>query len=268
MDLHQTCHFAQTIAREAGALLRDGLAQPKQIKTKSTAIDWVTQYDEASEHLIKTRLAAALPDHGFVGEETGVTSGDSPFVWYIDPLDGTMNYAHGLPFFSVSLALAHNGRSLLGVVYSPMLDECFYALAGEGAWVMQGGGEKRPLIPSPTTDLQASLLCTGYPHNRRLTGITNLPQTAAFLHAAQGIRRLGSAALELAYVAAGRLDGFWELRLSSWDYAAGVLLVQEAGGCVTQTNGTPYALAGELPLVASNGHIHQQMLAVLAGANS
>jgi myo-inositol-1(or 4)-monophosphatase len=147
-----------------------------------------------------------------------------------------------------------------------MLDECFYGLAGEGAFVVQTGGEKRPLTVSPTADLQASLLCTGYPHDRRLTGITNLPQTSAFLHAAQGIRRLGSAALELAYVAAGRLDGFWELRLSSWDYAAGVLLVQEAGGRVTQTDATPYALAPELPLVASNGHIHQQMLAILAQA--
>lgn len=264
MNLHQTCHLAQTIAREAGALLRDGLMRPKQIKTKSTPIDWVTQYDEASEQLIKTRLAAAFPDHGFIGEETGATNDDRPFVWHIDPLDGTLNYAHGVPFFAVSLALAHNGRSLLGTIYTPMLDECFYAIVGEGAFMVQGAGEKRPLIPSTTTNLQTSLLCTGYPHNRHLTGITGYPQTRAFLQAAQDVRRLGSAALEMAYVAAGRLDGFWEMRLSSWDYAAGALLVQEAGGTVTQTNGTPYALAGELPLAASNGHIHQQMLDVLA----
>lgn len=251
------------IAREAGALLREGLGRGTAVTYKSSDVDLVTEYDTAAEALITTQLKAAFPGHRLVAEESGHHQGDGrDYVWYIDPLDGTNNFAHGLPHFAVSLALYAGQRPLLGVVYDPMRDECFSAVSGGGAQLVSGGAE-RPLRVSQAEDLLHSLLATGYPYDRHRSEQDNLAQAAAFLKAGQGLRRAGAAALDLAYVAAGRLDGYWEFKLKSWDVAAGLLLVQEAGGHVSTIDGRPLSLEPMLSLVASNGRIHPAMITVL-----
>ncbi|MEM7114331.1 MAG: inositol monophosphatase family protein [Chloroflexota bacterium] len=261
MDLTAVCQTAQEIAREAGAYLKEGLDQPKAITRKSSDIDWVTQYDTGSEALIRQRLDAAFPDHGFYGEEGGDQTTDSPYVWYVDPIDGTTNFAHGVPFFSVSLALYENGRPLVGVIYDPMRDEAFHAVAGQGALVTRGGVSKRCWV-SKTAVLTDALFATGFSYDRQQSRKSNVPEVSRFLQVAQGIRRTGSGALDIAYVAAGRFDGYWEQRLSCWDMAAGVLLVQEAGGKATFMDGSPFTIQSEFGLVASNGRLHDEMLTI------
>jgi myo-inositol-1(or 4)-monophosphatase len=250
------------IAREAGALLRDGLGQGLSIQEKGTAVDWVTQFDEQAEALIVSRLQTAFPDHGLVAEEGSRANGDSPLTWYIDPLDGTNNFAHGLPVFCVSLALFEGNRPLVGIIYDPMRDECFSGASGLGA-TLTTADRTTPLQVSGATQLVHSLLATGFPYDRHTTKIDNVEPLLRFLKRVQGIRRAGSAALDMAYVAAGRLDGYWEYKLNSWDIAAGVLLVQEAGGQVTLIDGTPFSLSDSISLMASNGRIHPLMLDVL-----
>ncbi|MDX1613248.1 MAG: inositol monophosphatase family protein [Candidatus Promineifilaceae bacterium] len=268
LNWHEAHTLAVALAREAGALLRHGLQQPKQIAQKSSAIDLATEYDHAAERLILTKLRHAFPDHRLLGEEAGqeaLPSGraDSPFVWYVDPLDGTNNFTHGYPFFAVSLALYESGHPRLGVVYDPLADECFSAVAGEGARLETATGQTRIRV-SNADELVDSLLGTGFPYDRHHASHDNLAQVGAFLKRVQGLRRSGSAALDLAYLAAGRLDGFWEFKLSSWDIAAGILLVREAGGQVTDLGGAPFALQSPEAIVASNGQIHEAMLATLA----
>ncbi|HRQ38463.1 MAG TPA: inositol monophosphatase family protein [Chloroflexota bacterium] len=261
MELQQVLDTAVHIAREAGELLRQGYGQEKEITVKGTAVDWVTQFDQQAETLIVSRLRAAFPDHTLVGEEGGTMNGEgsSAYTWHIDPLDGTTNFAHGFPVFSVSLALVSEGRSLVGVVYDPLRDECFTAVAGQGAWL-----NGRQLRVSQANSLLRSLLATGFPYDRHTAEHDNVAQVARFLKQAHGIRRAGSAALDLAYVAAGRLDGYWEFKLNSYDVAAGLVLVQEAGGQVTDMAGSPTLIAPQMAVVASNGRIHAHMLAVLA----
>jgi myo-inositol-1(or 4)-monophosphatase len=250
------------IAREAGALLRDGLGQGLSIQQKGTAVDWVTQFDEQAEVLIVERLQTAFPDHGLVAEEGSRANGDSPLTWYIDPLDGTTNFAHGMPIFCVSMALYEGDRPLVGIIYDPMRDECFGGASGQGATLTTPGGTT-PLRVSQATELIHSLLATGFPYDRHHSDHDNMRQLIAFLKRAQGIRRNGSAALDMANVAAGRLDGYWEFKLNSWDIAAGVLLVQEAGGQVTLVDGSPFVLSAPVSLIASNGRLHPQMLEIL-----
>lgn len=265
MNLQSVLVTAVTIAKEAGDLLRSGYSQEKEVTAKSSAVDWVTQFDQAAEDLITTRLRAAFPDHTLVGEEGGMmSSGDSQYTWYIDPLDGTTNFAHGFPVFCVSMAMYEGSRPLqqrpcVGIVYDPLRDECFTAVTGQGAWL-----NERPLRVSQADTLIRSLLGTGFPYDRHTSEQDNLRELGLFLKQAHGIRRAGAAALDLAYVAAGRLDGYWEYKLNSWDVAAGILLVQEAGGMVTDMRGETAVIVPTCDLVASNGRIQADMVAVLS----
>ena len=246
--------FAIAIAHEAGAFLKKRISCEHVVHYKGE-INIVTGEDRGSEEILKSRISKAFPDHGILAEESSEIDARSEFRWIIDPLDGTTNYAHGYPFFCTSIAYEVAGALVCGVVYNPVFDELFFASLGKGAFL---NGE--PLKTSATTDLKQSLLATGFPYD--LDGVNNLDHFAAFLFQAQALRRDGSAALNLAYVAAGRFDGFWELHLNSWDTAAGVLLLKEAGGRVTGFEGEPFDIyAGRV--VASNGLIHEAMLRVL-----
>jgi myo-inositol-1(or 4)-monophosphatase len=244
-------------ARAAGELLRSELAGARRIAFKGAPTNLVTEMDARAETLILGRLREAFPDDATLSEEIGGAAGRSGRRWIVDPLDGTTNYAHGLPLFAVSIGLEVDGRVMLGVVCDPIHDELYVAERGAGAFV-----NDRKLEVSRATTLDESLLVTGFPYNIRETDDNNLREYAAFSLRAQGARRLGSAVLYLSWLAAGRLDGYWELRLGAWDVAAGSLLVEEAGGRVTALDGSPLDL--ERPSVlASNGIIHAEMLAVL-----
>jgi myo-inositol-1(or 4)-monophosphatase len=242
---------AIAVAREAGEILREEFHRPPQIRYKGE-VDLVTQADRRSEEAIVTRLSACFPDHAIAAEEGSGHEGSSEYRWHVDPLDGTTNFAHGYPCFCVSIALAQAGTLLAGVVYNPIYDELYAAARGEGATL---NGRKIEVSTVPT--LATSLLCTGFPVHKRLA-TPNIHYYWDFTLRSHGVRRDGSAALDLACVAAGRFDGFWEFNLQKWDTAAGVLLVQEAGGKVTDFHGKPYELGGPVVL-ATNGLIHEEM---------
>ena len=246
-------------ARAAGRLLREHVDEPRRIAYKGRPTDLVTEMDGRAEALIVERLRRAFPDDAILAEELGAAPGPSGRRWLVDPLDGTTNYAHGLPIFAVSVALEREGRVELAVAYDPTRDELFVAERGAGATL-----NDVPLAVSGTATLGESLLVTGFPYDIRTTTDTNLPEYAAFSVRARAVRRLGSAVLDLAYVAAGRFDGYWELRLGPWDVAAGVLLVEEAGGRVTDLEEGPLDLDAPR-VVASNGLVHPELLTVLAG---
>jgi myo-inositol-1(or 4)-monophosphatase len=252
--------LAVAIAREAGALQRERFREPRTIQTKSSAIDLVTDVDHASDALIAERLRAARPDDGILSEELGDRPGKSGVVWVIDPLDGTTNYAHGFPHFAVSIGIEKGGARVGGVIYDPLRDELFAAERGAGA---TRNGEK--IRVSAESDLERSLLGTGFAYDVHSAEIDNLDYFARFIKRAQAVRRAGSAALDLAYVACGRFDGFWELSLHPWDICAGALLVCEAGGTVTDLDGSPVPRSGQR-IVASNGKVHAALLAVLRGS--
>jgi myo-inositol-1(or 4)-monophosphatase len=254
--MNDRAQFALGLAREAGQILMQGYDKGKSVGYKGV-IDPVTEYDLRSERYIATRLAGAYPEDGILAEEGGQLE-QGAAQWLVDPLDGTVNYAHGLPIFSVSIAYVVGEKPQLGVVYDPAKDEMFHALRDGGAWL---NGE--PIQVSETSTLDESLLVTGFPYDLRTHPENNLNHFNAFALQVQGLRRLGSAALDLAYVACGRLEGYWELRLAPWDWAAGMLLVAEAGGQVTRVDGTYEVFADPPSMVASNGHIHQAMLRVL-----
>ena len=247
---------AEAAARAAGALLRAHRGAPGSVRTKSSPINLVTEIDREAEALVIDTIRARFPGHAILGEEGGA-QGASTYRWIIDPLDGTTNFVHGLPLFSVSIGLEVAGRMAVGVVYDPSLDECFVAERGAGAFL-----DGRRLAVSETAELGASLLATGFPYDVRDTPDNNLAEYAAFTRQNRSVRELGSAAITLAAVAAGRLDGYWELVLGPWDVAAGLLLVQEAGGRVTDLRGDPLDLAAPR-VVASNGRIHEAMLRTL-----
>lgn len=249
--------FAIRAAKEAGRLLRDRLGTRIDISHKG-AINLVTDVDLASERLIREQIATHYPRHQVLAEEGGLAESNSEYRWIIDPLDGTTNYAHGYPIFCVSIALEHRGEIILGVVYDPMREELFTAERGAGAAL-----NNRSIRVSSTADLMKSLLSTGFPYDIRTSKLTNLDHWANFAMSAQALRRDGAAALDLCYVACGRFDGFWELNLSSWDMAAGALIVEEAGGRVTDFEGNRFDVY-KPEVVASNGAIHRAMLKVLA----
>jgi myo-inositol-1(or 4)-monophosphatase len=241
----------------AGAVLRERLSLDRTIDFKG-AIDLVTDADRASEALVEQAITSRFPDHRFVGEETTFLSGDIPagterYSWLVDPLDGTTNYAHRYPHFAVSIALEHAGQIILGVVYDPMRDELFVAERGAGA-TMNGA----PIAVSKIDTLERSLLGTGFPYTAEERR-ENARVWNGFLTLSQGVRRDGSAALNLCYVACGRLDGFWERPLNAWDLAAGSLLVEEAGGVVTGYNGTPFG-PYRREIICSNGVIQQELV--------
>lgn len=247
---------AREAALKAGRILRDNLNGARQISYKSD-INLVTEMDMRSERAIVETLQAAFPDHGILAEEETNIRNESGLQWIIDPLDGTTNYAHGYPCFSVSIALEQEGEVIAGVVYDPMRDELFTAGKGQGAFL---NGSR--LRVSAVDTLIKSLLSTGFPYDRKECERNNLDYFRDLLMASQEVRRDGSAALDLCAVAAGRFDGFWELKLKPWDVAAGSLMVREAGGTVSDLAGNPVRLdAGEI--LASNGRIHGQMVRVL-----
>jgi myo-inositol-1(or 4)-monophosphatase len=244
-------------ARTAGRLLRDEISGQRRIGYKGSPTNLVTDMDARAEALILDRLRAAFADDAVLAEEAGAGSGRSGRRWIVDPLDGTTNYAHGVPLFAVSVALEVEGRVALGVVYDPSRDELYVAELGAGARLNDA-----PITVSAAGTLDESLLATGFPYDVRQTR-ANLAEFAAFTLRARAVRRLGSAVLYLAWVAAGRFDGYWELSVGPWDVAAGMLLVEEAGGRVSDLAGGRLDL-GAPAIVASNGRIHDEMLAVLA----
>jgi myo-inositol-1(or 4)-monophosphatase len=259
--MSQTLDTATAIAREAGALLRGGFRAERRLNYKSRS-ELVTDMDVASERLIVERLAQHYPAHHIITEEGGGREQQSRSVWLIDPLDGTNNYAHGNPFWSVSIALVEDGELAAGVVYAPMFDECFTAERG-GPALLNGA----PITVSTIAELRQAQLSTGFPYERWSGPKTNLPELGAVVMRCQDVRRLGSAALDLCYVADGRNDGHWEVVLKPWDSAAAALILQRAGGAVTLCDGSPYSPFGG-DIVASNGRIQAEILAVLAAVKA
>jgi myo-inositol-1(or 4)-monophosphatase len=248
---------AARIAREAGDLLLEALGGERSIELKGE-IDLVTEMDRRSERLITGRLQERFPGTRILAEEGTATGGDGDAgLWIVDPLDGTTNYAHGFPVFCVSMALERAGCLELGVVHDPTRGETFSARRGDGARL-----NDRPLGVSRRGPLGEALLATGFPYDIRTSPRNNLRAFGAMARRARGVRRAGSAALDLAYVAAGRLDGYWEEKISPWDVAAGVLLVLEAGGTVTDYAGRPADIRSR-QILASNGRIHAEMSEVL-----
>jgi myo-inositol-1(or 4)-monophosphatase len=254
-------NFAIQTARDAGRLLAERFGRTLQITNKGE-LDLVTESDLASERLIIDRIKTYHPRHAILAEESGASAPvdhepRSEWRWIIDPLDGTTNYAHGYPCFCVSMGLEREGKMEVGVIYDPLRDEVFTAERGQGASL-----NGRRIQVSATPNLSGALLCTGFPYDVRERSefarhFTN------FIMNAQGVRRDGAAALDLAYVACGRFDGFWEEGLKPWDVAAGVLMVEEAGGRVSNYAGEAFSIYTP-PIVASNGLVHEQMMQVLS----
>lgn len=247
--------FAESLATGAGSILREHHGKRHTIEYKG-AIDLVTEVDRAAEAYMRERLAETFPDHEILGEEEGLKTSGSAYRWLLDPVDGTTNYAHGFPYYCVSVGLEHEGHIIAGAVYNPILDELFSAALGEGA-TLNGV----PIRVSETDELRRSLLTTGFPYQVIQDG-SNLPLFTRFLYRCQAVRRAGSAALDLCHVACGRYDGFWEPGLSPWDVAAGSLIVQEAGGKMSDYHGGPFDPYAK-ELLASNGRLHEAMSAVL-----
>ncbi|MBJ6725115.1 inositol monophosphatase family protein [Geomesophilobacter sediminis] len=243
-------------AKAAGALQRQRVAGDFEVSFKGR-VDLVTEVDRACEEIIVSRLKAAFPGHCFLAEERGAEGECASHKWIIDPLDGTTNFAHGYPWFCVSIALEVDGEILLGVVYHSMMDQLFTAVRGEGAYL---NGQR--ITVSARQPLRSSLLATGFPYDVASDNENNFGNFFRFQLAARGIRRAGAAALDLAYVALGRLDGYWECKLKPWDVAAGTLLVREAGGTVTNHAGEPHSVYDHR-IAASNGAIHPEMLEIL-----
>jgi myo-inositol-1(or 4)-monophosphatase len=244
---------AVDIAREAGALLANYFERRVAFELKGE-FDLVTEADRASEKLVVERLRSHFPQHSIVAEEGGGHEGGSEYRWYVDPLDGTTNFAHGFPIFNVTLGLEHAGEMLVGVVYDPIRQEMFTAERGGGAYL-----NNRRIHVSAIKRLEDSLSSTGFPSRKRHFNV-NIHFYHQMAMASHGVRRTGSAAIDLAYVACGRLDAFWEFGLKPWDMAAGTLLVREAGGAVSDMKGQSHNLNSSEHLLADNGLIHQSVL--------
>ncbi|MCY9666293.1 inositol monophosphatase [Paenibacillus alginolyticus] len=260
-------------AAKAGQWIKSKLGDINRVDTKYSSQDLVTEVDKGSEKLIRNLIMTHFPDHSILGEE-GVEPGpeasaralqamsDEEYLWIVDPIDGTTNFVHGFPFYSVSIALAHKGEIIVGVVYDPSRDELFVAEKGKGAYMH---GNKTTV--SLDSKLSESLVATGFPADRECALPINLRGTLALAPKVRNLRSGGSAALHMAYVAAGRLSGFWEIGLSAWDVAAGSLLIQESGGKVSDTAGNPYQLSVR-NVLATNGQIHNELQQELAGAGA
>jgi len=257
MHLDRIRRVGISAAYQAAGILRSLMGNISAIRTKKSAIDLVTEADTRSERAIVETIRSRFPDHSILGEETGLQAGKSDCRWIVDPLDGTTNFAHQLGLFSISIAFALNGQVVIGIVLAPLADELFVATAGEGA-ALNG----RPIRVSHSKRVSESLLVTGFPYRLEAAVGPMLRRFSNCLYAAQGIRRLGSAAIDLCYVACGRLDAFWEQDLSPWDTAAGMLIAKEAGAVVTDFKNRPFT--PENPeILASNGLIHSEMLSLL-----
>lgn len=249
--------LANQTALKAGKLLLEGFGTAFKIDNKAGRNNLVTEYDTRAEKLIIDSILAEYPNHSILAEESGYTPADTEYRWIIDPLDGTVNFAHNLPVFSVSIALEKNGEIICGSVYNPILDELYSAELGKGA---TRNGEK--ISVSNQNDIQSSFLVTGFPYNISENPKGAINHFVKIVGSGIPVRRLGSAALDLAYVACGRFDGFWEVFLHPWDVAAGMLIVREAGGKLTHYSGEEYSHTGET-MVASNGKIHADILGLL-----
>lgn len=265
LDIQHALATARLAARQAGeVMLTYYHGEPIQHTIKSNPIDIVTDADREAEHRVIATLQAAFPDHHLIGEESGhigPDSADAEYRWYIDPIDGTTNFANRLPFFSASIALTDSDNiPLLGVVFNPVADELFCAVRGAGTTL-----NDVPIHVSSTATLQHALLASGFPYDQATNPDNNLAEWGRFAVKTRGLRRFGSAALDLCYVACGRLDGYWEQRINLWDFLAGALCVSEAGGTVTDYTGeSPYGshnTAGRV--IASNGRLHEDILQTL-----
>jgi myo-inositol-1(or 4)-monophosphatase len=255
-DIGNFMSVAWEAANAAGAIIRENWQQPKTIDYKG-AIDLVTSVDRECERQIVDVIRRNFPDHSILAEEeTDVDGAQNHYRWIIDPLDGTTNFVHSYPQFSVSIALEQNGGVIVGLVYDPIRNECFKAALGQGATL-----DSIPIRTSIANELDKSLLATGFPYDHRDFADFYLSYFKAFMIRCQGIRRGGSAALDLCYVACGRLDGFWELKLKPWDIAAGSLIITEAGGKLSDFSGKPFSIRGYETL-ATNGLIHDEMVRV------
>lgn len=249
-DLAQAARHA---AIEAGTILQRGFGKSFDVTSKEGRHNLVTEHDLSSESCIMEVLRSYTPSAAFMTEESGTHAGCGDITWVIDPLDGTVNFAHGIPIFCVSIAAVVAGATVAGVIHHPLLNETFSAVAGEGSFL-----NNTPLVVSQTERIQESILVTGFPYNVHENPKSCIDTFGEILSLGVPVRRLGSAALDLAYVAAGRFDGFWEVDLQPWDMAAGVLMVGEAGGMVTHYDNRPFAL-GRDSILATNGRIHRQL---------
>jgi myo-inositol-1(or 4)-monophosphatase len=262
-EAKQILDLALRVAREAGDIQRRHYETEHQIATKSAAIDLVTEVDRACEAAIVASIRSQRPRDAILAEEGGGRELDeADWRWVVDPLDGTTNYAHGFPRFCVSLGVEYRGRRSVAAVYDPLLDELFHAVRGGGAWL----GERR-LRVSRETRLDRALVATGFAYDVHKSDEDNLASFHRVLKTARGIRRDGSAALDLCYVAAGRLDAYWEIKLHAWDLAAGLLIVEEAGGRTSNLEGHPLPgseVVSGLEVVSSNGRVHQRLLSLVA----
>jgi myo-inositol-1(or 4)-monophosphatase len=261
--------IAQQAALAAGELLKKGFGTSFRVDNKEGRHNLVTEYDHAAEQLIVETIRAKFPDHVFLGEEGGGSLAPAPNTirWIIDPLDGTVNFAHSIPIFCVSIGVEFilpdsTGELLCGVIYAPMTNELFTGERGKGAWL-----NGLPIHVSTTEKLDDAILVTGFPYNAADNPNNCIDHFTSFVRLGLPVRRLGSAAIDLAYLAAGRFDGYWEVSLNPWDVAAGKLLLYEAGGLMTQYDGSPHNIM-QGTMLASNGRIHAEMAAVLAGRTS
>ena len=255
--MHPAIKDLTEIAFQAGEILKSGFGKEHQVEFKGE-IDLVTEIDHRSEEFILNEIGKRFPGHAVLSEEIGQRPGSAEHLWYVDPLDGTLNYSHGLPIFCVSIAYAYKGQLALAAIYDPISDEMFTAERGKTAR-LNGTSIK----VSSVTELKSSLLVTGFPYDAWTNPINNFDEFQRFSMRTQGVRRLGSAALDLCYVAAGRLDGFWEIRLNAWDVAAGGLIAQEAGALVTDVHGGPDFISKPQSVVAANPMLHAKMLEIL-----
>lgn len=242
-------------ALHAGEILRHGFHTHFQVESKPGIHNLVTEYDTAAEESIVSTILKQFPTHSILAEESGEKQGEADVTWIIDPLDGTVNFAHRIPLFSVSIGVALKGEVLSGVVYSPMLHELFVAEKSKGAYL---NGKK--LHVSSIDQVIQAFMATGFPYNVNTNPLHCIDRFAEMQVKGVPIRRIGSAALDLAYVAAGRFDAFWELNLNAWDIAAGKLLIEEAGGKVTQYSGSPLNIFSDKTLLGTNGPLHLPMI--------
>ncbi len=264
-DVDEAIAFVRQVAQSGAQVLAPGAFKAHAFDAKSAAIDLVTDFDRRAEKAVIDTIAARFPSDVILAEEGGLRAGRTGRRWIVDPLDGTTNFAHGLPFFCVSVALEEAGVVTVGAIEAPALGWSFWGARGRGAWLERAGSPPTKLTVSPTAQLGRALLGTGFPYDNATSPANNFAEFVALYPQTQGVRRVGAAALDLCMVAAGWLDGYWEMKLKPWDSAAGALFVAEAGGQVTNWSGGALDLDDGFCL-ASNGRVHEQLVAAIAAA--